>query len=288
MPTSTTTEPVLPPELECTIFQLAAWEDMDMIRTLMLVARRVKTWMSPLRYRVCRIEDDEDLEALWRLANSYPDDCAHTTHLTTVVEPESMLDTISRLVQACPNLVDLRLCGAPPVADDMLAIAALPHLRRLSMSPSDVFLNADDDGHPAFLPLPGLTHLELLEEVEPTAVPWIARAFPGLTHLSFNDVYLPTVMQRALKTLHGLHVCVYVYRVDDWDWDKGRSPVIFEEHRAALAPIQDKDLRLVALLLVDLDDDWERGAWGGQDYWAWAEEEVATKSAATTRKTVET
>ncbi|KAJ7887124.1 hypothetical protein B0H14DRAFT_2696630 [Mycena olivaceomarginata] len=47
--------PKLPPELECTIFEIAALARPKMIPSLILVAHRVKHWVEPLLYRVIMV-----------------------------------------------------------------------------------------------------------------------------------------------------------------------------------------------------------------------------------------
>ncbi|KAF7303538.1 hypothetical protein MIND_00583000 [Mycena indigotica] len=277
------TEPTLPRELERAVFELAAWADQRMICTLPLVARRVNVWIGPLRYRMYRIPSSRDLEALWRHVETLPASAAHTTHFATTLRVPRIA---SRLARTFPNLVDLGLWGEPPFASDMRALQPLAHLRRLSLSPYNVFpeTGAGVNFVPDFPPLTHLTHLELLGpagHAGPWTPPLIAAACPALTHLSFMDQYLPDVMRDALGTLLRLAVCVYVHVPDaDAAADAGgleADAATYERQRAVIVAMDDP--RAAALTRVDLDEDWETGAWGGRDYWACAEEEVARAAA---------
>ncbi|KAF7303559.1 hypothetical protein MIND_00585200 [Mycena indigotica] len=261
-------DPALPPELERDIFELAAVTDKSMISTLTLVSRRVNAWIGPLRNRVRLIEDVDVLDALWVRMEQRPETAAATRFLATTTTPP---DSVPRLARTFPNLVDLGLWGAPVSPEDLQALHALTHLRRLSLNPCNVL--PKDAGAPpalAFAPFARLTHLEIFADVEAWMVPGLAAAFPALTHLSFFDLRFPVLMKAVLHAQKTLRVFVYVYIEDPNDVDP-RDPA----EVARLLGVDDP--RLAVVPLVDFTLDWEVGAWGGWDYWARAEDDISRR-----------
>ncbi|KAJ6476352.1 hypothetical protein C8R45DRAFT_1102610 [Mycena sanguinolenta] len=78
-------EPVLPPELECEIFEVAARLDFYIIPSLLRVARRVRQWVEPFLYKVVVINDSAKAEAY---------------HLTLLLKPHLLANNLQHLFLA--------------------------------------------------------------------------------------------------------------------------------------------------------------------------------------------
>ncbi|KAF7303558.1 hypothetical protein MIND_00585100 [Mycena indigotica] len=208
------TDPVLPPDLERAIFELAAWGDVRMIATLPLVAHRVNAWMRLLRFRVYRIPDYNGLSVLWGHAAAFPQSRAAMTHLAMVATGWPTATILARLAATFPHIVDLALWGIPHRANDLQPIGALANLRRLALSPLYAFRNnaATAVAVRSLAPLARLTHLALLAAAGPWLVPTLATCFPALTHLALFEQHPPRAafvvdMRQLLRSLR-LAVCV--------------------------------------------------------------------------------
>ncbi|KAF7303536.1 hypothetical protein MIND_00582800 [Mycena indigotica] len=117
-----------------------------------------------------------------------------------------------------------------------------------------------------------LTHLELFMNAAPWMTPLLAAAFPALTHLALFDLCHLDVIKSLLETQPRLAVLAFVYMADQAFWDHDLL-------RARLAEVGADDPRFAIVGLTDFECDWERGAWGGQDYWCVAEEDIARRRA---------
>ncbi|KAJ7058907.1 hypothetical protein C8F01DRAFT_1255322 [Mycena amicta] len=94
--------PVLPPELECTIFELAAWHDRATTLKLVFVARRVHIWIGPLRWRVLVLSETVSLQ------NMPPDGSTHIRHLALAGVSASPAET-EKFLSKCPNITNISL-----------------------------------------------------------------------------------------------------------------------------------------------------------------------------------
>ncbi|KAF7303537.1 hypothetical protein MIND_00582900 [Mycena indigotica] len=264
--TTTVATPVLPPELERVVFELAAWRDKETMCTLVLVARRVNIWIGPLRYRVRLVTfQSGNIDALWQLIDNCPASRIHTRHLavcrlTLHTEDDIATSSIPRILRAFPHLVSLRLWSVTPASiADFHLLHALPALRRLAINLVAIFSERTPGPDPPPAPLLHVTHLELFHQ----------RAhFHG-------DVPDLNLMRSALRCWPALTVLAHVHGpfVERLD---GAQQALHAERAAEFAAI---DPRLVILrsVLESWEQDWERGAWGGWDCWRRAEEVVAAR-----------
>ncbi|KAF7303553.1 hypothetical protein MIND_00584600 [Mycena indigotica] len=266
-------DPVLPPELERVVFELAAGRDREMICTLALVARRVNAWIGPLRYQVVLINRQRGgLDALWGISERCPETRTHTRCLA-VSGLELPADTLPRITAAFPHLVDLRLWSyTPATAADMKALHALPHLRRLSHNLHTLYATVDAG---PVAPFSHVTHLELYKLFNEHALtlPRLRAAFPALTHVTLFDLPDARLARAALQSWPALMVLLVVrYAPRTTARAAERDHIRYDLDTKKLAGI---DPRVVTCMLADFERDWEDGAWSGEDCWARAEEEVA-------------
>ncbi|KAJ7622045.1 hypothetical protein FB45DRAFT_870282 [Roridomyces roridus] len=186
--------PLLPPELEREIFELAAYTRPRSIPKLMLVAWRVKAWVETLFYRVLLFSEGRPgLHGAW----TYPDDADDVAHFSrTFSIPPSALranvqhlcilhsdkELINFLLRNCLSVHDL---WAPAHATLDL-VGALP-LNRLHCTLRSVFNTTPVDfTHSLLLQM---THPEMFDEAEDLPIfIWSSSALIcNLTHLAFND-----------------------------------------------------------------------------------------------------
>ncbi|KAJ7058946.1 hypothetical protein C8F01DRAFT_1255361 [Mycena amicta] len=260
--------PILPPELERRIFELAAWDDQETISTLNLVARRGYIWIEPLRHRVIRITSEYDLQRLWNIVDRKPESARHI-HYLAIVEVDTP-DVISRILRTFSNLTDLGLWGGETVSTHLAGLQTLKHLKRLSVNFSTLLGDQDSIGTLALLTR--LTHLEIFGVILPEMVPALS-ALPALTHLSFFGVYTPDVIERFLATCSGtFRLMVLVHTSTIFDPQTG-GEVDFTAVQSRF-----DDPRFAIVFCGDFVADWTNGAWEGYDYWCRAEEEVAARA----------
>ncbi|KAJ7059941.1 hypothetical protein C8F01DRAFT_1143512 [Mycena amicta] len=242
-------DPAFPPELERVIFELAAWDDRDMMKSLLCVARRVRIWIQPLVHRVYIVStsDSTSLSRLQTLVGERP---------TRAKKDVFTIGNFSRAViqpilSACTNIIDLGLWTAD---------------NHFTLPPQGLLA-----------PLSRVTHLDI---ITPTSNPSVSPklldvlrspAFPALTHVAFTD--FPEFIDDVLSiperkaTLRLVVICLEVTDYLSKDEDVARR----EE--------EIKDPRFCVARYEDFLRDWEIGAWGGRDFWARAEERVADRRA---------
>ncbi|KAJ7171333.1 hypothetical protein C8R46DRAFT_1262683 [Mycena filopes] len=269
----------LPPELERSIFEVAALSHPIGIPTLMLVAWRIRNWIEPLLYRVLWIGGKNTrteygfpvitAAALLRALNSRP------TLFATAVEcllfdgdlehlPGATLDII---FSACPGITTL--CSCIDLEERSLkGLESLRNLRHLRLDALGLFIPANVDfTHPLFR---NLTHLELFVELPEQlffadaedlyAV--MTTGIPNLTHIAFDQ----PVLGRFMEPLFEPHarLCCFVLFYDMTD------ELLAGPRRAEVVHIPaDFDFRA----------DWFRGVQTGEDHWTLAEEFIAAKRA---------
>ncbi|KAJ7366053.1 hypothetical protein DFH08DRAFT_162878 [Mycena albidolilacea] len=134
------TTPMLPPELERTIFEFSASSDLRCILTLLLVAKRVRTWMEPLLYRrlsvshkdflghddcdLIRMSSNECLNVLDSKPASFLRD--HVRHLALTSVPH---DTVARALSSFAGITTLAIFQVSPDPSVLLLLQALPLVR---------------------------------------------------------------------------------------------------------------------------------------------------------------
>ncbi|KAJ7628927.1 hypothetical protein FB45DRAFT_46137 [Roridomyces roridus] len=189
---------ILPAELECRIFAIAASTWPTRIPDLMRVAQRVKVWIEPLLYRIIflyhrpAVVDDLKLpkfsvDILRRAISQHPPDFfKNTTQHLFLGHPTSgpllsseFLDT---LFTVCSNVTSVFLLWTLQPAN-IPALASLPSLRRLAL---DIKVGMSGIPDPLIHRLfRNITHLEVLDfPVEHAALS--LSQLPNLTHFAFN------------------------------------------------------------------------------------------------------
>ncbi|KAJ6534267.1 hypothetical protein B0H19DRAFT_1185649 [Mycena capillaripes] len=277
------TDPRLPPELECRIFEMAASAYTGGIPNLMLVARRVKHWVEPLLYRVLFLPITEDWESHdWEMYGvpAIPVDTLMTAlahkppwffasavrHILIDYDLAKLsVSTVKTILAACPqvaNLFDRSVFGA-----DAEVLEGFQCLRRLAIDASGAGNILMDFRAPIFR---NVTHLELLDDWNLEDPDLGSRLcgklglIPHLTHVAFNAFLNSTAFSTGIRADTRLNCIVFFH-----------SGLLFvDEHR-----LLSDDARFVCMQQTDWRLDWLRGTDGGDDYWALADAFIAVKRA---------
>ncbi|KAJ7168874.1 hypothetical protein C8R46DRAFT_1092739 [Mycena filopes] len=253
--------PVLPPELECLVFQMAASNPRNVFN-LMLVAWRVKEWVEPYLYhlisntsfhsgmittpfKILTLPIDNKPAGFW--SNS-----VKSVFLDEIPTPD---EKITRLFTACKGIT--RLSSHLPLNKHLDQLGALHNLRCLNIELAGLFRsNAIDLAHPLFR---NVTHLEALDPPSLLLPPEIFAGLalvPRLTHLAFNGAPLYRAMLPFWASFTHLRSIVLLHP---------------EALRAGVArevpPEVAADDRFVLIGQTGYQVDWLRGANGGDDFW---------------------
>ncbi|KAF7364064.1 hypothetical protein MSAN_01065200 [Mycena sanguinolenta] len=269
--------PILPLDLEREIFEFAACSNVRFIPVLVLVAKRVRSWIEPLLYRTLSIAgdihvgDSADVIRIstsdcFKILESKPASFFHN-HVRHLAFTRVQSHAVASILSQCSGAFRLALfqTGTPNSSSWLPSIEAMS-LLQISANVNRLFGNSGVDfHHDAFA---RLTHLDLFEV--PVSENWATDLcrLPRLTHLSFNfdtddgeniDATACRIILGGCKSL-------------------GALVLIFEEdiHREEFesvdgCPYFSDDPRSVTMVAGAFLDDWERGATGQDDYWAKAE-----------------
>ncbi|KAK7041991.1 hypothetical protein R3P38DRAFT_2888014 [Favolaschia claudopus] len=265
-------QPRLPPELERTIFEFAAFLNPKDIPNTMLVAWRVKRWMEALLYRIIVATYAEGqhmdfasgcpfvpLRVLLKQVHGKESSSIGLFARRFFCDSSHMeASTLDAVVTACPHLTHLHLyMNANP--------AHLPILNRLhsllevAIDIKTLFRGgAVDFGSPF---LRHVTHLELLDDDFEEALLSDLVLISDLTHLSFNIRGTIAPVHNRIRSITQLK-CIVFFKL---------------RHTAEeMHPSCDDD-RLVCISQTSFREDWLRGASTDEDYWALADEFIAAK-----------
>ncbi|PPR01316.1 hypothetical protein CVT24_006349 [Panaeolus cyanescens] len=252
-------EPYLPVELERKIFELAFNPDDPVTNgRMILVARRTRSWLRPMIYRVFSLHsyrrfpklaicpDEVNIEEIIGYAEHLIIDTAqHTTAEAAV------------LIEICPNIQNLAVWGSHKISELFDTISGLRHLRRLS----------------------GTFHTLTREQL-------MAPMFSSLTHfeLLFPRRDWPFDALRSFTQL--THFIIYGEGKLSWD----QMPFIISfcnSLQALIICTSHRDLPEESLHVLDAEprlvvfeysmsnaDDWIRGAHGQVDIWWYADKFV--------------
>ncbi|KAJ7757567.1 hypothetical protein B0H16DRAFT_1885585 [Mycena metata] len=247
--------PVLPVELERLIFELAAWQDPEIIFTLILVAKRVCIWIEPELYHTVVFRKSRSLLML----QSKPAEFLrqHVHHVAISVELE--YDDVVQILSTCTGVHDLAIWNNAATRPDLLPlIHKLTNLQRLSANLFALFggregftLDQFRIPPPEELPLASLTHLDLFGPL-PERLWSVFRTLRQLTHLALTDLYPRELIPAALGTCPVLRLLVVKWSLD------------------AKMPAASKistDPRFCIVRCTDYEFDWERGARGRTNVW---------------------
>ncbi|KAF7362585.1 hypothetical protein MVEN_00607200 [Mycena venus] len=285
-------EPKLPPEMERVIFEIAALSRPVTIPKLMLVARRVCSWVEPLLYRVICVSDSQPIDGFphftmdilekaleAKQASFFQDAVRHVFVGFTDFCPPFFFRQIESFMTACAGITTL--C----IADRYLpSFHMLNHLNVMPLQHLMVNLDAIFDGglyfsSPAFH---DVTHLYILgslvvaslniwgtyETTNTSAKDWEMglTSIPHLTHFAFNRPRFRNIVYPALHECPRLQCCILLctlgHGVDGTKW----------------LP-ESRDIRFVVDDLPDAQADWLSGVVGGQDMWARAEAVISARRA---------
>ncbi|KAJ7060149.1 hypothetical protein C8F01DRAFT_1144159 [Mycena amicta] len=269
-------ESALPPELERIIFELAAWNDKDMMRSLLCVARRVCIWIEPLVHRVYTISilDAATLSRLQTLVETKPT-LAKKDVLFLGLSRYLAHEEIQPIFSTCTNIIDLALWMPftyPQLLVDMQPLTSLTYLSVDLLQ----LLGGEDDFtlSPAGLlaPLNSVTHLDITSFRSPKLLDLLhSEALPALTHLGLGPRAYSVEFVTDVLSLPGRKdtLRLIVLSLDE---------VNHEEGTASSAEGEINDPRFCVVWCKHFLDDWKIGAWGGRDFWALAEERVAERA----------
>ncbi|KAJ7191739.1 hypothetical protein GGX14DRAFT_481125 [Mycena pura] len=250
--------PHLPPELELAIFKLTARFYPEMIHTLILVCKRVCTWVEPLLYKVVQNNSTGSEDRILRMMTSKPPEYlqAHVRHVALF----NFIDRrdVSRLLSTCTDIEDLAIWSGDTYPALLDIMRHLTRLRHLSVNIFDLFGGYSHFQLPPVEQLPlslvNLTHLDVFGTPTAELCPFFGM-LSALTHLAFSDIYMPLLVQHALDTCPALQVLVIVWTQSDAHEE---TPEI-------------TDPRFCTVFCTNFNEDWETGAWDGEDFWYRAE-----------------
>ncbi|KAF7369654.1 hypothetical protein MVEN_00296400 [Mycena venus] len=265
------TEPRLPPELERSIFEIAALLRPTDIPALLRIAWRVKLWIEPLLYRAIFLSFTLDaseregfpeipLDTLLKKISTEAGSLVPSSvrHIFLELEEDQKISAVEAILAACPGVTNIF------VLDDLTPeylpiLSRLPCLLRLTIDVPPLFSpGVIDFGAPLFR---NLTHLELVDGSRD--LPSDIGLIPNLTHIAFN-------IDSGIATLHGRIQANAQLRC-----------IAFLHTSVALAetsPISE-DTRFLCIRQTNFRADWIRGATIGVDYWALADAFIAAKQA---------
>ncbi|KAJ6496077.1 hypothetical protein C8R45DRAFT_1211768 [Mycena sanguinolenta] len=251
----------LPPELERVIFELVAWEEPSMIKTLILVAKRICVWIEPELYRVLLFSGLESAKRLLKIMESKPPEFLqkHVHHLALSTSIDR--SDVTRVLSICTSVHDLALWTGRTDTELLSDLRNLANLRHLSVNLFDLFGGRTKFQLPRLdelLPFAHITHLDVFSSL-PEQLWLFFGMLPRLTHLSFNNNYVPELLQTALDTcaLLQLLAVVWTYEVDDGEETADTSAI--------------SDPRFCEVWCNAYAEDWEEGAHGRIDFWYRAE-----------------
>ncbi|KAK0459927.1 hypothetical protein IW261DRAFT_344087 [Armillaria novae-zelandiae] len=252
----------LPTELEREIFETAAYMRPSSALDLVLVARKVRTWIQPLIYEMVTLGTDDTslfLRTMDELPVAFFQQNVKRLCLTVSVEPEAA----ARILATCSGLqslacwVDFRAVR-PQV--QFSPLIASQRLQRLSMEIRHFRqLCRDPLGRGALFR--SLTRLDLIYWEPGELDVWELAALPHLTHLCIIVRDLPVTEAYLLSVISmcpSLNVMAVLI-------DEGADPV------------PTRDWRIVWLPYPVMVLDWEAPFRGQEDTWSRAEDIVKAR-----------
>ncbi|KAJ7058896.1 hypothetical protein C8F01DRAFT_1026877 [Mycena amicta] len=267
--------PVLPPELERMIFELAAWQDRATTLKLVLVARRAHIWIEPLLWKVILLNTRATLgHLLTTMPSNGP---AHIKDLARSAESVSLAET-NQLLSVCPNITNLALWIGDILPDFVAELQQPTKLTRLSINLA--LLGNSDLGPAHFSPLLNVSHLEVFGETPSLALLPIFCALPALTHLAFGESeYAPELFKTIFEARNDTLLLLVVV-CERRDHSLSSPDAEDSDISMAVAEEEITDSRFCVVECLDPIEDWLLGAWGGRDFWCRAEERVAERARA--------
>ncbi|KAF9038047.1 hypothetical protein BJ165DRAFT_1531940 [Panaeolus papilionaceus] len=257
-------EPLLPPELERKIFEMAFDpKDPCTAKIMLFVAKRILEWIRPLMYSVF----DQGC------IKPFPDFALSTTPNAEEIGKyaRSMLlghvhkcpEDICEFLQYSPNVRNLAVWYNQPLRR---IIPALKRLQNLQILSGDFdHISREELLQPPFI---NLTHMEMLEPCRDFPFD-VLRSFNHLTHLSIYCFvphnYDSPVLADAIDSCSQLVVCCL--------YSSSGLPMNPE----ICGLVQDRDRIVILDSSMSNTDDWISGAYGFLDCWQYAEHVVIAR-----------
>ncbi|KAJ6496190.1 hypothetical protein C8R45DRAFT_985172 [Mycena sanguinolenta] len=270
--------PTLPPELERTIFEIAARSRPEKIPILMLTAWRIKHWLEPLLYRAVSLSNtfggqgfpivpaDVLLRAIANAHSSLLQAVQYVYFEPMPVSPESSW-ILDALLSACPRITRFFCTSSSSFSSNLQALASLYCLRRLTISTTTLFPSQSPDfAHPLFR---NVTHLELLDippahNIDTSSYAGLA-FMPRLTHISLNYTRVFSELYPLLEEMPHLQCMVLL-----------SPPSIRQQNMPGPHPLDD---RFVHIGQTNFFRDWISSLQARGDYWDVAEAFIAARRA---------
>ncbi|KAF7369649.1 hypothetical protein MVEN_00295900 [Mycena venus] len=248
------TEPRLPPELERSIFEIAAlWRPTDM-PALLRIAWRVKLWYFPDR--------TSSVSPLDTLLNKISTESgslvlSSVRHIFLELEQDQKISVVDAILTACPHVTNIFVFDNP-TPEYLPILSRLPRLLRLATDLPPLFSpGVIDFGAPLFR---NLTHLELIDGSRD--LPADLTVMPNLTHIAFNVDSGIAALHAQIQANTQLRCIAFLRR----------------SGFAEISPIPE-DARFLCIQQTNFRADWLRGATIGVDYWELADAFIAAKQA---------
>ncbi|KAF8175241.1 hypothetical protein K438DRAFT_1979810 [Mycena galopus ATCC 62051] len=268
MPMETATSaPRLPPELERTIFEIAALGHPTTIPCLILVARRVKGWVEPLLFRIIMVVPSEfslremlgipvfPVGILLRLIATKPPGLLQKSTQHLFLSPGVSPDTLTTICTACSGARNLSLFD---FNTDMAAVDVFQHLERLALSRNALSLLCNTSV--AHLVLGNITHLELSNPQNNPGfdeLPACLSHMPRLTHIALDCDHIPDEpLVTVFRANTNLQCIAFLVSPEDLNDLMQRTELLVDDYRFICLG-QEIDYRV----------DWLMGASRGKDYW---------------------
>ncbi|KAF7364208.1 Tyrosinase central domain-containing protein [Mycena sanguinolenta] len=265
-------QPLLPPELERAIFEMAGELHPDAISNMLLVAARVHEWIEPLRYRTFILTDPASscpgLRVLQRAIESKPAQFIRDNVWHLFVEQDYPQDTLDTFIPFCTGVRSLVIFEPHP---QMLSQLETARPQRLA-TPIE-FFGHTEESMPIDLTLPmfsSLTHLDVFEHILAISPSWSSLALLAApTHLAFLGTSYD-VGVALLGMCRNLQVIIRM---------KGESSTNEWPMLSASVDADDWEHRFVGMVLKTENylSEWEAGLRGGSDFWARADTFVAMR-----------
>ncbi|KAJ7339782.1 hypothetical protein DFH08DRAFT_246882 [Mycena albidolilacea] len=266
--------PKLPPELECTIFEIAALARPKMIPSLILVAHRVKHWVEPLLYRVIMVVPPNEalefdtlqfplftFEILFKVIATKPLEFLQNAVRYLYIDGPVESAELQSICTACKHVVSLFHYEGPRARLVPELLDNLQHLRYLALS-FDILRDCHTGRQTSCVS--HITRLELFDTQEDPWVDDLCRYLPlmtCLTHIAFDSVLHDQPVQTALLATKNLR-CILLLVNADYVSQRLRNldPLLLEDDRF-LCLGQAQDWR----------EEWLQGAAMGENFWAVAD-----------------
>ncbi|TFK74702.1 hypothetical protein BDN72DRAFT_893039 [Pluteus cervinus] len=259
-------DPVLPMDLERYIFELAGWNDAKACSSLLLVAKRVYSWIFVLQHNILLFDAKNPIPKMQHIITTRSREFLKANVKAVVFRVTTQADVV-RFLNICKDVVHLALISdGSSFHMNSLGMYILDlRPRSVSMHLVQAFDFSSSDLRIPFFSQ--LTHLHLTDWPNEWSKLKLdnPQLFPELTHLAFthwshNPDHL-ALFDRILTKRLPLQELVLVVI-----WDGFKRPFGFSDKLM-------EDVRLVFMPIKDYVQDWHDFVAGGtQNMWSYAEQ----------------